>query len=248
MALHSKERGGTLSNEEAAAIWDSFIANQKTCQECKHPIVEKPISGIFQATPQRPNAALEYNKQGCQRLYMENNAVYQATIRHAIRAASTPVAIHPDLLEDVVTFARTNWIVISPPDVKKTIDTFWTRAVENPDRDTRLNRQRAAVSFSSKQHFYRLWWVSGDIRNLSGIKGNWEENNSEFLLTLDRIVPGAKWGIFYSVMGLFSRGGKGVNAWIQSRICETCKCGGGGGGCCGNSPNVMRFCWKTEAF
>ncbi|KAI8608490.1 hypothetical protein BC830DRAFT_1086174 [Chytriomyces sp. MP71] len=82
MAFDSKRCGGCLSNEEAAAIWNPLIANQQACQEYHHSVVEKRKSGIFQATPQRSNANLDYDEQ------------------------AVPVMINPECLDDVVAFAR----------------------------------------------------------------------------------------------------------------------------------------------
>ncbi|KAI8826485.1 hypothetical protein BJ741DRAFT_583718 [Chytriomyces cf. hyalinus JEL632] len=160
---------------------------------------EEKLAGIFQATPQQPDAT--------KGLFMVNDAIYQATICNAIRAAPMPVTIRPDLLNDVIAYARTsqrlphdahyvrNGVVTPPPAIMKAINEFWSRNIETPNDDPHLSGPKKLLAGCSKQDLYKLWWLSGGICNLSGVKGDWKQN-SDFLLTFDRIVPGSKGGTY----------------------------------------------------
>jgi hypothetical protein len=140
-------------------------------------------------------------------LYIENDAAYQSSIRNAIRSVPMPVTIRPDTLDDVVAYAETserqphhlkyvrNRIVTPPPKVKKALDAFWMSNIVTPKQDSRLSREKPKVNGCLLQDLYRLWWVSGDICNISGVLGSWEAN-SALKLTFDRIIPGAKGGTY----------------------------------------------------
>ena len=74
MAANEAKRGRNLSVERAREIWYPLISVKKHCEECGHPVVELQKAGIFQASPQRPDATKGYDEQilqvfceGCQR-------------------------------------------------------------------------------------------------------------------------------------------------------------------------------------
>ena len=56
------------------------------------------------------------------------------------------------------------------------------------------NANKKQVSFRSKQELYKLWWLSGDVCNKSGVLGNWSVN-SHLKMCFDRIYPGSLGGI-----------------------------------------------------
>lgn len=136
---------------------------------------------------------------------MENGLDYQEIVRRAIRTASEPLPTLPFDSSSVFPLARrpgfriphstryvVDGMVVPPDDVRREIDACWTRNMETPNQDPRI-KPKQQVPFSSKKELYRLWWVSGSLCNLSGVKGNWIEN-SPFKLCFDQKVPKSKGG------------------------------------------------------
>ena len=131
---------------------------------------------------------------------MENGIAYQNIVRHAIRAAPETLPTLPfDSHSEFPLPHRqgyriplsnrhvVNGQVVPPPDVKFELDAIWKRNMETPNQDPRI-KPKKQVSFCSKQELYRLWWVSANQCNMSGVKGNWNPN-SPFKLCFDEICP-----------------------------------------------------------
>ena len=136
---------------------------------------------------------------------MENDNVYQIAIRTAIRSAPNPISIFPYSMDNIVEYAAKtgrrphsvkylrNGIVYPPDDVEKAINLFYRNNVESQNRDHRV-ATKPKVKGCFKQDLYKLWWLSRDQCNLSGVIGDWNAN-SILKLTFDRIIPGANGGM-----------------------------------------------------
>ena len=57
------------------------------------------------------------------------------------------------------------------------------------------NTGKKQVEYSILQDLFRLWWVSGDLSNLSGAEGSWVPNH-DLKLVFDRIIPGSNGGSY----------------------------------------------------
>ena len=137
---------------------------------------------------------------------MEHGVEYQNRLRAAIRAVPEPP--HPVLPFDSASVFPlhhrqgyriphsnrhvVNGDVVPPKSVSDEIDSIWGNMYQ-PNRDSRIKKVKRQVPVAFKQELYRLWWVSADLCNLSGVKGNWTPN-SPFKLCFDEIRPKSKGG------------------------------------------------------
>jgi hypothetical protein len=207
-----------LTLDQAKAAWLPRIERYKNCEDCQINVIEAvdPTPGIWKASPQRPDATLGYNDQqvlvycmGCQRfplynncrLFMEHGLDYQENVRDAIRSAEHPLPTLPFTASTIFPIPHRegyriphseafviNGIVVPPKDVADEIEAIWYRNMVTP------NTGKKQVEYPPQvQPLFRLWWVSGDLSNLSGAEGSWVPNNYN-KLCFDRILPGSKGG------------------------------------------------------
>lgn len=154
---------------------------------------------------------------------MEGDLEYQETVRTLIRSAPIPLPLAASPEDDLSHFVHPgphfrpthdmkynrNGKITPPGDIKKSIDVFWTLNIETPNSGhfTTNSKKYIAKRMSihrgcSKQELYKLWWLSGDICNKSGVKGDWVVNSHK-KLTFDRIIPGARDGMMFADFSCF---------------------------------------------
>jgi hypothetical protein len=133
---------------------------------------------------------------------MEHGFEYQATVRQAIRSSPAPLptlpfdqaTIFPIPQQEGYRISHSdkfviNQIVVPPNDVADEIYKIWNANMVTP------NTGMKQVKYPPIQDLFRLWWVSGDVSNLSGAKGSWVPNDY-VKLCFDRILPGSKGGFY----------------------------------------------------
>ncbi len=83
--------------------------------------------------------------------------------------------------------------VVPPDNVKSTINAIYNDMLR-PNRDSRVKRIKTIDVTVDLQDLYRLWWLSADICNLSGVKVSWERNDT-WIAAFDRINHGGPYAL-----------------------------------------------------
>lgn len=126
---------------------------------------------------------------------MENDIGYQQQVRRAIWAAPTPLPVSPWPYIANSGYRRphsdvyiVDGVVVPPTDVAAAIKAIHIR-MNRPNHDKRLKNKKVKQVDVDLQGLFRIWWLSGDLCNLSGVKVSWESNDV-WKAAFDRIVPG----------------------------------------------------------
>jgi hypothetical protein len=138
---------------------------------------------------------------------MDSDLATQATIRWAVHYAPNPLPIltyDAENFPPVLTlgfrnphsydYVDDNGLVTPPSNVKAVLDEFYRMNIATPHAGSLVRVQNPRPG-CSKQELYRLWWLSADQSNLSGVMGNWVVGDA-FKLTFDEIVPFADGGSY----------------------------------------------------
>lgn len=137
---------------------------------------------------------------------MEHDLEYQSTVRQAIRAAAIPLpvshstATSSDTL-DLSVFRQphsrqylVNGRVCPPAGVIEAIRKIHRYMSNYAGWDKRLVTVKVQPEVSPLYSLYVLWWLSGDVCGISGVRGDWQAN-SPFKLCFDRVVPGGSYKV-----------------------------------------------------
>ncbi|TPX30185.1 hypothetical protein SmJEL517_g06194 [Synchytrium microbalum] len=189
MVRNSKSRGHTLTKEQACLYWLPLIAKQKRCEECHHAVIELSNSGLFQASPQRPDVSQGYSaanlKVFCLGLYNDWDLANQTIIRDAIRNAEVVAPLRP--LPDKS--------IKPPPAINNRLAAIRQNMIATQRAECRKRGVRGAPTVVSQDEMYKMWYQAEDTCRLSGVKGSWE-SKQPLSLSFDRIVPGSRGGLY----------------------------------------------------